>query len=359
MLITHLHKAIFVVRHAKRIITMIKIPHNRAIQLLEARLSDLNQPMVDLDAIKSRVQDDVIGIFGQGSNQHITSIALKTLHFNKPEEIAKCKTQFRQTIQGWINYIKDFHLIEQEKIQISEQEYKIKYEALLKKWNELVTEYNELLPAHENVVAKYDDALSEIKILQDKLAEKQEIGEVIKILFLGASPIDEVRLRIDEEQRDIEKGLRLATLRDHFELKSVWAITTKTLQQAILDENPTIVHFSGHGDTKAIAVEDSLGNSKLIENDAIGSLFELFSANIKCVVLNSCYSESQAREISKHIPYVIGMKSSVNDKAAIAFSVGFYTALGAGRDIPFAYKMGVVAIKLEGVSGADVPVLLG
>lgn len=338
---------------------MIKIPHNRAIQLLEARIADLDSPAVDLDALKSRVQDDVIGIFGRGSNQHLTSITLKTHHFNNPDEIASCKTQFRQTIQGWINYIRDFHLIGQEKIQLSEREYKEKYDLLLKKWNELVTEYNELLPEHEDLVAKYDEALSEITILQDKLDEKSVIGELIKILFLGASPLDEVRLRIDEEQRDIEKGLRLATLRDHFELKSEWAITTKTLQQAILDENPTIVHFSGHGDTKGIAVEDSLGNSKLIPNDALGSLFELFSANIKCVVLNSCYSESQAKEIAKHIPYVVGMKSSVNDKTAIAFSVGFYTALGAGKDIPFAFRMGVVAVKLEGVTGSDVPILLG
>jgi hypothetical protein len=180
-----------------------------------------------------------------------------------------------------------------------------------------------LLKESESTTNKYDEALSEIKFLQDKLNQKQSIGEVIRILFLGASPIDEVRLRVDEEQRDIERGLRLATLRDQFELKSHWAITTKTLQQAILDENPTIVHFSGHGVTKGIAVEDSLGNSKLIENDAIGSLFELFAGNIKCVVLNSCYSESQAIEIAKHIPYVIGMKSSVNDKAAIAFPVGF------------------------------------
>ena len=142
-------------------------------------------------------------------------------------------------------------------------------------------------------------------------------------------------------------------------MRSKWAVTSKTLQQAMLDEQPSIVHFSGHGDIGGIALEDTLGNSKLIDNDAIGSLFELFSDKVRCVFLNSCYSESQANEISKYVPYVIGMNNSVPDKAAIAFSVGFYTALGAGKDIEFAYRMGIVSIKLEGVTGSDIPILKG
>ena len=45
---------------------MIKIPHNRAIQLLEATLLDVDKSGIDFDALKSRVQDDIIGIFGRG-----------------------------------------------------------------------------------------------------------------------------------------------------------------------------------------------------------------------------------------------------------------------------------------------------
>lgn len=338
---------------------MIKIPLNRAVELLQQRMKEVDNANVDLKALQSRIMQDVERIFGRGSTQSMSAITLDTLHHGDAVRLEKCKNNFRQTIQGWIEYVKDFHLIEQEQVEISEQEFKEKYKELLAQWNELVPEYNDLLKNYEETINKYDEALSEIKILQDKLTERKTITDLIKILFLGASPIDEVRLRLDEEQRDIEHGLKLATLRDQFELKSQWAITTKSLQQAMLDENPTIVHFSGHGNTSGIAIEDSLGNAKLIENDALGSLFELFSDKIECVVLNSCHSESQAREIAKHIPYVIGMKSSINDKAAIAFAVGFYTALGAGKDIPFAFKMGTVAVKLEGISGSDLPVLIG
>lgn len=338
---------------------MTKIPHNRAIELLENRLTELHRGDTDLKAFKNRLQIDIEGIFGRGSTQAISVISLDTLHFDDTVKIARCKNTFRQSIEGWIAYIKDFHIIGQEKIEISEQKYKSKHTLLLKRWNDLVPEYNGLVKNYETLVAQYDDALSEIRMLRDELDNGKEAIEMINILFLGAAPIDEVRLRIDEELRDIESGLKMATLRDQFELRSKWAVTAKTLQQAMLDENPVIVHFSGHGHVSGIAVEDTLGKSKLIDNDAIGSLFELFSSTTKCVVLNSCYSESQAIKISKHIPYVIGMKSSVNDKAAISFAVGFYAALGAGKDIEFAFKMGTVAIKLEGISGSDLPILIG
>lgn len=337
----------------------IRVPHNRAIELLEARLKDLDNPNTDLDALKNRLQSDVTSIFGGGS-ESIKSIALKTtVYNNSTEELEKNKTTFRQTIQGWIDHIKDFHIINQEVAIENEKEYEQRYTELLKKWNELVPEYNQLLKDKENLHSDYNIALNEISILEDKLTQKDKIGGLIKILFLGASPINEDRLRLDEEVRNIEHGLKLASLRERFELKSEWAITTKSLQQAMLDEKPTIVQFSGHGHKGGIAIEDMLGNSKLIDNSALGNLFELFKDNVQCVFLNSCYSESQAREIAKHIPYVIGMKDSVPDKTAMTFSVSFYAALGAGKDIKFAYKLGVVGIQLEGIGGSDIPILIG
>jgi hypothetical protein len=52
------------------------------------------------------------------------------------------------------------------------------------------------------------------------------------------------------------------------------------------------------------------------------------------------------------------MKSDISDKAIIAFSTGFYKALGAGKEVPFAFELGVTAIQLEGILGDSVPTLL-
>jgi hypothetical protein len=52
------------------------------------------------------------------------------------------------------------------------------------------------------------------------------------------------------------------------------------------------------------------------------------------------------------------MNQAIGDKAAIAFTVGFYQALGAGRSVEDAYRFGCVQIKLQGISEDLIPVFL-
>lgn len=52
------------------------------------------------------------------------------------------------------------------------------------------------------------------------------------------------------------------------------------------------------------------------------------------------------------------MHQAIHDKAAIAFTIGFYQALGAGRTIEDAYKLGCVQIRLQDIPGHLTPVLI-
>lgn len=56
--------------------------------------------------------------------------------------------------------------------------------------------------------------------------------------------------------------------------------------------------------------------------------------------MNACYSQVQAEAISQYIKNVIGMNQTIGDKAAIAFTVAFYDALGAGETVEFAFNLG-------------------
>lgn len=171
------------------------------------------------------------------------------------------------------------------------------------------------------------------------------------ILILAANPQGTKPLRLDEEVREIDAGLQRAKQRHQFVLEQKWAVRPRDIQRAMLDINPQIVHFSGHGTgDEGLVFEDETGSAKLVDGEALAGLFELFADQVECVVLNGCYSEIQALAITQHVNYVIGMRKGIGDRAAIEFAVGFYDALGSGRPVEFAYKFGCAAIRLSGVS---------
>lgn len=186
-----------------------------------------------------------------------------------------------------------------------------------------------------------------------------EKNRVIKILFLAANPKDTSQLRLDEEMRGIDHALRQAEFRDKFDVKQQWAVRIIDLQGYLLRHKPDIVHFSGHGsESNEIMLEDNDGNSKPVSTRALSQLFSVLKDNIRCVVLNACYSEQQALAIAQHIDCVVGMSKAIGDAAAISFAVAFYQGLGYGRDVKTAFELGCVQIDLEGLNERDTPKLL-
>jgi tetratricopeptide (TPR) repeat protein len=179
-----------------------------------------------------------------------------------------------------------------------------------------------------------------------------------KILFLAANPKTTSRLRLDEEVREIEEGLKRSRQRDQFTLGQKWAVRSRDMRRAMLEIKPDIIHFSGHGaEDKRLILEDDSGKPQFVTPEALAGLFELFADSVECVVLNVCYSDDQAEAIARHIPYVIGMSQAIDDSAAIEFSVAFYDALGAGESIEFAYRLACNAIQMAGIEGHLAPVL--
>ncbi|GAB1543772.1 hypothetical protein NUACC21_64480 [Scytonema sp. NUACC21] len=178
-----------------------------------------------------------------------------------------------------------------------------------------------------------------------------------KILILSANPKNTNKLRLDEEVREIQAGLERAKTIEQFELITRWAVRIEDLYRALLDYQPQIVHFSGHGvGSDGLALENNSGLVQLVSTQSLAGLFELFKETIECVFLNACYSETQADAIHQHINYVVGMTQTIGDRSAIDFAKGFYDALGAGKSYEFAYKFGCSAIALQGISEWETPV---
>jgi len=180
---------------------------------------------------------------------------------------------------------------------------------------------------------------------------------VKKILILAANPKNTTRLRLDEEVRRIRERIRLSTCREQFNIQQEGAVRLDDLRGALLNHEPQIVHFCGHGEEDGLMLEDEDGTCKLVRPEALANLFELFANKIECIVLNACYSDRQAKAIAAHIQYVIGMSQAIGDKAAVKFAVGFYDGLGAGRSYEIAYQFGRNAIQLEDIPEGATPIL--
>ena len=231
---------------------------------------------------------------------------------------------------------------------------------------EFVVGFYDAIGVGESIEFSYEIGCNSIQLAGAKdftrptLKRKSKDFLVKKILILASNPIDTSRIRLDREIREIKQVIqRRAKNRNLFEIEEVLAVRVEDIRRKMLDFRPQIVHFCGHGQGDGgLVVEGDSGRAESLSTSALAQLFKLFSSDVECVIFGSCYSEIQARAVAEHIDYVIGMNQAISDSSAIAFSVGFYEAIGSGNSFEFAYKLGCVSIQLEGRSEHTTPVLI-
>jgi hypothetical protein len=181
------------------------------------------------------------------------------------------------------------------------------------------------------------------------------------ILFLSANPKGTDELDLIKECNIINQKIRAsAGGRDLFKLEQRHDISIKALIEELLNYDPKILHFSGHGSEKSalIFTNENTGQSEEVPPDALANLFKALSNKIDVVFLNACYSEKQAKAIAKHINCVIGLSDAVYDTTAIEFASMFYLSLGFKRSIKEAFDLAAVQIGMLSLPGPAVPQLI-
>src|SRR5207249_4349330 len=118
-------------------------------------------------------------------------------------------------------------------------------------------------------------------------------------------------------------------------------------------------HFSGHGSTREeILFTDADENAYPVTGQKLQNLFRAIHDNLKCVVLNACYSETLAQAIAEVVDVVIGMSATIEDRAAIRFASAFYQTLGHGKNFQTAFDAGCAELDLHSLQDTDRPQLL-
>ncbi len=193
-----------------------------------------------------------------------------------------------------------------------------------------------------------------------------------RILMLSANPTGTAGLQLEKEFGRISARISEKAQPGQFIVKHKKAVTLTDFQDALMDEKPNIVHFSGHGERDKGEVKSMIrrgfdlsenpekekGNDAgllLMDEDKrepmfvssavirriFKSLIERNKVAIQAVIFNACYSEAQAQAVAEVVPYVIGTTWNVGDEAAIAFATGFYGGIARGQKIEDAWDSGV------------------
>ncbi|MGB9179479.1 MAG: CHAT domain-containing protein, partial [Pyrinomonadaceae bacterium] len=172
--------------------------------------------------------------------------------------------------------------------------------------------------------------------------------EKIKILFLAANSSDDNRRRLEQEARDIRERIRRSKYRDSFDLITQFAVRPGDLQEALLEHEPHIVHFSGRGtENHGFILENDAGQPSTLSEQVLTGLFRTLKDNIRIIVFNACYTNRQAAALAEIVDYAIGINESIEADTAVIFSVAFYQALAYGRTVKEAFDLAITQLMLE------------
>jgi hypothetical protein len=182
----------------------------------------------------------------------------------------------------------------------------------------------------------------------------------LNVLYLTADPDKAHSLRVDAEVRRVQDAIRGSEFRDNINVQYRPAANIGTLLDGLNDVRPQIVHFSGHGNSHGLAMDNAKVEKPADESVSFDLLAKALAATDhqpRVVVLNSCHSSGARKALLKLGLIVVSMKTSISDIGAVAFAQRFYAAVAGGQSIKSAFRQGAVAVEHVSISEADTPQL--
>jgi len=207
----------------------------------------------------------------------------------------------------------------------------------------------------ERVVSLYD---AEFRCrAENAVAPSEVVSKELRVLFAAAAPIDQLQLELDHEGLGIVECLLNGVSADRIQVNVVRQTTPDSLRSMLAKYRPNVIHFSGHGYSDGIVLQDNTGHTYKVGKASLASLLGVFSKDIRIVILNSCSSGAVAEELVKNIDFAVGMKADVYDVTAIAFSEGFFDGFANGASVMEAFNLGLANCSLKRTPSPDLPTI--
>jgi CHAT domain-containing protein len=150
------------------------------------------------------------------------------------------------------------------------------------------------------------------------------------------------------------------SIRDNKEFNLLAPILGATINEVTdaLDDTESywIIHFSAHGSSTGIFLED---DDRAPDATPLQIIVDTISKlKVECLILSACYAGFHDTLQASHIPYVIAPQGAISDSAAVEFARKFYDALCEGKSLEQAYDAGRL-LSWDQYPDTDIPILYG
>lgn len=164
-----------------------------------------------------------------------------------------------------------------------------------------------------------------------------------RVLVVTAAPRDMPAIAWEREMEVLSDALRELRAEKRVEVLYCTHATLNSLQVALLDSTPDVVHFVGHAHYDRseqqgyLFLEDEAGARARWGAEDAARFFRRYGTNL--MVLNACDTANGAWAglapalVRTGIPAVVAMQWPIEDEAAIRFTQLFYRALALGHTI--------------------------
>lgn len=197
------------------------------------------------------------------------------------------------------------------------------------------------------------DLFGDDAVIQGGLIDMIKEQAKTKVLILAATPDDEGRIRPDKEVAELrERMAAMPSQKRPLAFDHIMAARLDQIQQELVRQRPTILHFSGHGAPGVLVFETSDGRAADLSAVLLARVLKGYR-DIECLVLHACFTEDVARACLPYVDCVVGSTAAVDDEAAPRFSYLFYQSVAAGMGYEQAFEMGQTEVAFQSTTAAD------
>ncbi len=173
----------------------------------------------------------------------------------------------------------------------------------------------------------------------------------LKLLFLASHPKNSGEIQLEGDLHSLQRAIDTTRSEERFWLRFLWGPSPADLIDNLSSFKPDIVHFSGHGrqatgdSDSAIVLTGRASEAAVLSEQKLLSLFRgLREDRPQLLFLASCWGLDIARAATSFVKCAVGCPQNLNDKVAVGFIHGFYSAIASGRSLRDAYNIGQAGI---------------